>query len=192
MKFLSFDCAIKTLGYTICEIKKINLNELYNENDLNSVLQTLKSLITITHKKTIDISADDDINIIRNLCNYVEKNIYPIIDQSYTVLMELQMNPNQKSKMIEISLMTLFAKYNIKTVGSSLKNKVALTEHGRYYHFAKKYSRKYANKKHCIYNFSIIEKLFTTTNEKSDSHIADSFMQVLGYIIFSTKNSLFL
>jgi hypothetical protein len=91
--------------------------------------------------------------------------------------------------MISSALIALFSSYVVRLIHPSLKNKVYTCEDGKHKHFIKKYSSLYtANKEHSKYNFFIIEKIFSSsiplTNKNDRGHIADSFMQVLGYLLY--------
>jgi len=134
---------------------------------------------------------------IKALAQYVSKRILPLLKKdsttNVTVVIEFQMGHNARARAIAAALVALFAEYNVIIVGPSLKNRVSTCREGMYGNFAQKYSNNYgANKAHAIYNFSVIESVFGTqiplTKPASlRGHIADSFMQVLGHLLYGAS-----
>jgi hypothetical protein len=110
--------------------------------------------------------------------------------EALQVIIEYQMGPNAAARAVAAALVALFAESDTIIVGPTLKNKIAVCEEGRYYHFAEKYATAYgANKAHAQFNFAQVEKAFgsgipATRPAKLRGHIADSFMQVLGHLVF--------
>jgi hypothetical protein len=96
------------------------------------------------------------------------------------------MSHNTQSKVVSIVLLSLFSEYNIHLVNPSLKNKLYFTDNGQYYLFTEKYRNTYdANKQHALYNFMYFEQVFdqdTKLPKKIKGHVADSFMQIFGFI----------
>lgn len=140
--------------------------------------------------------ADKDISTIERLravARYVTGRIRPAIaavpaGERLRVVVEFQMGPNAKARAVAAALVTLFAEEDIIIVGPALKNKIATCEAGRYCYFAERYATSYsANKAHSVFNFAQIEKVFGTSIPESTraqrGHIADSFMQVIGYLV---------
>ena len=133
---------------------------------------------------------------LRALAAYVAGRIRPAIERAgiadgeLCVIIEYQMGPNARARAVAAALVALFATDNVIIVGPSLKNKVSTCDAGRYGVFAQKYSTAYgANKAHAAFNFAHIESVFgtaipTTKPLSRRGHIADSFMQVLGHLIF--------
>ena len=73
-------------------------------------------------------------------------------------------------------------------VGPSLKNRVSVSAEGQYGHFLQRYSNSYgANKAHALFNFAALERVFGSgippTPPTRRGHIADSCMQVLGFVL---------
>jgi len=99
------------------------------------------------------------------------------------------MGPNAKARAVAAALIALFAEEDVIIVGPTLKNKIATCEEGRYCYFAERYKTSYsANKAHAIYNFAKLEETFGTSISPTApaslrGHIADSFMQVIGYLV---------
>jgi len=140
----------------------------------------------------IDNNNINTVDRIKIVSKYVKNDIFPFINDipmdKITILIEFQMSYNTQSKIVSIALLTLFSEYTIHLVNPSLKNKIYFTEEGKYYHFIEKYKNSYdANKKHALYNFKEFERIFDQHIDVSDNlkgHIADSFMQIFGYIMF--------
>jgi hypothetical protein len=142
--------------------------------------------------------ADKDIPTIdrvRAVINYVDTRIRPTLSrliptgQPLNVVVEFQMGPNAPARVISCALLTLFASDNVFLIGPSIKNKVAFSEEGKYCYFAARYSNNYgANKAQVKHNFAEAERIFGTqippTAAAIRGHIADSFMQIIGYELF--------
>jgi hypothetical protein len=158
-------------------------------------------LVRLADGETVDLfpgRADDSIPTverIKGVARYVAERVRPAVErhaagERLRVVVEFQMGPNARARAVAAALIALFAESDTIIVGPSLKNKVATCEAGRYCHFAQKYSTAYsANKAHTIYNFGVIERVFGTSIPETRpaslrGHIADSFMQVLGYLMY--------
>ncbi len=104
-----------------------------------------------------------------------------------TVLVEYQMGPNARARVIAAALVALFHDADVRIVGPSLKNRVAVIPAGRYCYFVEKYKSKYtANKAHTIFNFAQLETAFGTqipATKLSRGHLADAVMQIFGYVV---------
>lgn len=190
-----------------------NLLTLIEQNNNNKTINDkmitmLNKIDTDTKNSIIIISADCvdlfpgrcDKNIttverIKTLADYINSTIFPLIldipKEQIDVFVEFQMSYNTKSKIISIALLSLFNQYELYIVHPTLKNKMFITEEGKFTNFIKKYKNTYtANKKHALYNFKEYERIFNQNVDICDDlkgHIADAFMQVLGYL-FSKKN----
>ena len=136
---------------------------------------------------------------IKALSIYVNDRIRPALAKhgvaKYTVIIEYQMGPNAHARAIAAALVALFATEDVIFVGPSLKNKIRTGSAGLYGNFAKKYSNTYgANKAHAIYNFSVVESAFNSeipvTTAALRGHIADSFMQVLGHLLYGADEKI--
>ena len=159
-------------------------------------------LLRIVDGEMVDLfpgRADKDISTVERLravARYVAGRIRPAVaaavppEERLRVVVEFQMGPNAKARAVAAALVTLFVEDDIIIVGPALKNKVAACEAGRYCYFAERYATPYsANKAHSMFNFSQIEKVFgssipPTTPASLRGHIADSFMQVIGYLVW--------
>lgn len=159
-----------------------------------------KSMIKILCGKTINLveygSDYGTVSRIKSLKKSIDEHVLPAIacipKDELLIVVEYQMGQNSDSRSIMYALVALFADYEIVIVGPSLKNKVSLSKDGKYSVFLKKYKSSYsANKAHAVYNFEHIVRLFTSDigslKKKDISHIADSFMQVVGFVLFGER-----
>jgi hypothetical protein len=163
--------------------------------DLDTETKSYLSLIDGETKDLFPNRPDKSIHTVerlRALSNYVHSRIAPSIEKNVTgpleVVIEFQEGANAKTRIIAPSLATLFIDRKVYFVGPTLKNKIHLSEEGRYCHFAEKYARNYdANKAHVKYNFAILEGLFDTRIPVScplslRGHIGDACMMVIGHL----------
>lgn len=211
--FLGFDCATKTLAYGIISIdleryakRRVVLwllvlkavRGLLSPAELVRLNAETRGFIRIPHGAVTDLfpgrrdASISTVERIRGLAEYVEGTIMPKVAgyPGIEPVVEFQMGPNAPARTIAASLITLFHKYKVFIVGPSLKNKVALCEEGRYCYFIEKYKKAYdANKAHAKFNFAELERLFPSAIPPTKpaalrGHIADSVMQILGYLMF--------
>lgn len=140
----------------------------------------------------------DTIERVKIVSEYTKNEIFPLIKDipidQLSVLVEFQMSHNTQSKVVSIVLLALFSEYELCLVNPSLKNKLYFTEKGRYCYFMEKYKNSYdANKKHALYNFKEFERIFDqklNLSDKLKGHVADSFMQILGHIMYPMNRSI--
>lgn len=165
----------------------------------------IRNCIRIVDGETVDLfkgRADSDIATVervRAVSRYVATRVRPALlaatgGEPYQAIIEYQMGPNARARTVSTALVTLFCDEAVVLVGPSLKNKVAVTPQGRYGLFTEKHLTTYAaNKAHAKYNFTKLEELFGSTiphtSAASRGHIADSFMQILGFLMFVDKNA---
>jgi hypothetical protein len=138
---------------------------------------------------------------IRAVSRYVNQHIIPALSQhippgeGLMVIIEYQMGANAPARAIAAALVAIFAEYNVALVGPSLKNKIHTCEEGRYCYFAERYRRNYdANKAHAKFNFKKLEETFgtaipATRRPSLRGHIADSAMQVLGFLVHGDQEN---
>lgn len=159
----------------------------------------LKSIIYLMDGAVVDFFPnipDNKINTvdrIQKMSNYIKDIVIPKLNDitDIEIFIEFQMGSNHKARMISSALIALFSKYKVRLINPSLKNKVYITEEGKHKHFIKKYTNLYsANKEHAKYNFALIEDIFKSdipqTKKNERGHIADSFMQVLGFLLYGS------
>lgn len=157
-------------------------------------------LLTLADGATVDLfpgRRDSDISTVERLravSRYVRDRVLPAArlhvpeGERMRVIIEYQMGHNARARAVSAALVTLFAEHDVALVGPTLKNKVAVCESGRYANFAERYSTLYgANKAHAKYNFERVEETFGSripamSPPSLRGHVADSFMQVLGFI----------
>ena len=169
-------------------------------DDIHKLDAETRQYINLADGETVDLfpdKYDKDISTVERIkatAKYVKSRIEPSIAKNiktnkYKVIIEFQMGSNAKSRMISSALIALFADYEVILVGPSLKNKVSLRENSRYCYFIENRSTSYnANKAHTKYNFKLLEEVFGTKIPVSSTadrgHIADSVMQVIGYLLY--------
>lgn len=144
---------------------------------------------------------------LRALQAYMVKRVVPVIvekgggefnhnnhnNHNVDVVIEFQEGANAKTRTIGSAVAMLFIGLGyprVYFVGPSLKNKLGLSEAGKYYNFAEKYAKNYdANKAHAKFNFALLESFFGTRIPPTHppalrGHIADACMQCLGHLAY--------
>lgn len=222
--YLGFDCATKTFAFSLSRVdlsgaaairaRALACQELLRrpaseesaarlEAAVAALDRESRDMVRLVDGETVDLfpgRADADIPTVervRAVVAYVRARVLPAlaIAENPCVIVEFQMGPNARARVVSAALVTLFADMEVIIVGPSLKNKVHADEQGMYCHFAKKYARSYdANKAHAKYNFARIEQLFGTEIPAMRpaalrGHIADSFMQVLGHLRYGHEEN---
>jgi hypothetical protein len=191
----NFDYVTKKIGI-LCQIlehpKKINaakykeLALIYEKLDL-----MVRGYIVILAGDVVNLTdKEHTISQIKALSDYCKMHIMPIMRQlppQVNVIIEFQMGQNNDSGLIMIAFAALFIDYNCIIVGPSLKNKIYFSEEGRLSNFISKYSSShYANKAHAAFNFKLILPHITSAirplKNSEVNHMADSFLQIFGYI----------
>ena len=146
--------------------------------------------------------ADADVSTVERiqaLAKYIAARVRPALaaalaiaqpqaTQSPLIVIEYQMGPNARARAIAAALVAFFAAERVVIVGPSLKNRVSVSPEGQYGHFLQRYSNSYgANKAHALFNFAALERVFGSgippTPPARRGHIADSCMQVLGFVL---------
>ncbi len=163
-----------------------------------------RSLVRIADGETVDLFPGvpdkkiKEVPRVQAVARYVAARVRPAMaalippGERYCVLVEFQMAPNAHSPSVAAALVALFAEEDVREVGPSLKNKMALGLTGHYGLFTAKYAKTYdANKAHARHNFALMEAAVGTSIPPSTpelrGHIADSFMQVLGHLCYGEK-----
>lgn len=201
LKCKAIDAIMKRIQILINENKTIEAIVLINSiipkiNELNNQSMFIK----LIDGETIDLfpgRADDTISTVerlRALSRYINSRIKPAIEEipNIKIIVEFQMGHNSKAKSIASAIVALFAEEDVIIVGPSLKNKIYISDEGRYCKFSAKYASSYtANKAHAKFNFLEIERLFGTMIPATKpanlrGHIADSFMQILGHLAYGS------
>lgn len=210
INILSFDCADKSLAVCYLTINYDVLNLLLillKDGELNLLIVKivnilLENIITI-HKikvyNNVKCKNDDNvkgrtiglINSLNKVDCFIEK-LVPKIGQVDLVLVEYQMPMNVKSRTVMSQIMLWYIKKGIRVEapGPSLKNKIYFNKDLTYSKFINRYNTRYvANKNHCKYNFlywlklNNLEHLINDINKKNIDDVADSFMQIFGWLL---------
>lgn len=193
------------------EQEKINQKILEIFENYNTLLKNIINIqnnkIKIKYLEVKDLipgkKLKDTNTVIRttNLYNYLNEVIDPIIKlyekNKLIFLIEYQMGPNDKSRVISSQLLYHFTKYksDIHLVGPSLKNKIIIGNNKNllYSTFIEKYKSNYtANKNHSKANFLEIikilknENLILNINKKNIDDIADSVLMSITWTLINS------
>lgn len=213
MYYLSIDCANKSLAigfYSINNLNnwKINLltilrNKTFNNYEkITESNKLLDSIFDIHFLKVLDITNNQkvkDTSIInRSIClknniSKIKNDILNITGETkLNILIEYQMNANDKSRTVFNQLIYAFSQpnyYNIYIIVPTLKNKIYFKDELKHCRILQRYSKNYtANKVHCKENFLYFLEIFNKLNvvenipKKNIDDVADTFMQLVGYI----------
>jgi len=189
MKFLSFDCATKTLAYCMTDVT-FKGNETFDIQDVKNIDELSFKWIggdvvdLIPNKKDTEIHT---VTRIKALCCFLNEKIK--IDDSYTILIEFQMGSNAKARFIATSIVAFFYKIpNIRMISPTLKNKYRLFTEGGIDSFleGELLGKGKAVKEQTKANFTFAIKKFgfdVKVSKKLLEHISDAFMQTVGYIM---------
>lgn len=172
-----------------------NITKYYNDKMVINYLDVVDLIPNQKVKETTTIMRTSKLHAyLHNLDNIIIKNTY---SNNCIFLIEYQMGPNDKSRVISSQIMYHFTKYTNNTnnqiylVGPSLKNKIVIgNDNSLYANFLEKYQTNYtANKNHSKYNFlqllKYLKKEDLTKNilAKNLDDIADSVLMSLAYIL---------
>lgn len=172
-------------------------------DDINKILdKTIKIHILevsdlIPNKKISETSSVERTRELHAYLSAVDEKIAKVLKKpdELVVLIEYQMNANDKSRTIAAQVMYHFTKYNIPIhyVGPSLKNKLFFKSdlHSNYQNFIERYTTNYAaNKNHTKYLLKILlnklgkasQEMISNIKKKNIDDIADStIMSVAWY-----------
>lgn len=177
--------------------KALTLAECERIRDfMNTTKAMIKSQIHFIDGETVDLvpgkhnSEITPIERIKAFVDYADRRIKPLISPDITVHVEFQMGPNVKSNIIEMAIITYFAKHEIIEINPNIKNNISFPGY-TYNLYLQKYDTSYAaNKSHCLDNFIFAETLFTSSVPKSTramrGHMADCAMQSIAYFAYNT------
>lgn len=192
----------KTIKKTLNE-ELNNLLKKYQEllEFTNSLLCPIEILFVdvkdlIPDKKLKDTNILERTNNLRKYLNEIDKKISElnISEKNLDILIEYQMGPNDKSRVISAQLLYHFSKYstaNIELVGPSLKNSLFFknNEESHYSKFLEKYSTNYsANKAHSKYLFLELLKnigksdIINDIKKKNIDDISDSVLMSIAWL----------
>lgn len=204
--YLGFDPATKTFGFSIVKIDKENIIsqgpniilELLETKNIKKSQKSIRSLFDIIDGDTIDLcpgKSNTSINLVDRIeacATLVKTRIIPQIadikKENLTVVIESQMNPNDKSGIVpNVLISLLYDRANIVMLGASVKNTAHLYSRHHPKEYSKKLSWKTAIKHHTRFTLVDLVKDFNIKSLKNKTnaemgHIGDSFMQILGHI----------
>lgn len=186
--FLSFDCATKTFGFSICFVDLAGIRdalprraaqlaaarELQRRGLPFPRIPGLGGFFRIADGDTVDLApgvpdaALSTVARIRALRAYCETRVDAAVARARAgraaplrVLVEYQMGANAPARQVSAALVALYAKEDVALVAPSLKNAVACSPAGRYSEFAPRFASAYgANKAQAAFNFATLEKAF--------------------------------
>lgn len=194
--------------------KEMLLSSKFNSDDFNNLLKNYVDLLDIVAKKLdekIKIEFLEVVDLIpgkklkettiiertKNLQIYLT-NLDKLLPKTPLIfLVEYQMGPNDKSRVISSQILYHFSKFCINNnnaihlIGPSLKNKIIIGGiDSKYSIFLEKYKTNYtANKAHAKYNFLKLitflkkETLIKDIKAKNIDDIADSVLMSLAYLL---------
>ncbi len=133
---------------------------------------------------------------VKALNAYLGARVDPVIDaiceahgkEDFMVLVEYQIGAH--SHTIADAILSRYHDRDIRVVGPSLKNKIHFTPELAYRHFVPRYAQLYtANKAHTKKNVQYYaekweHELLLSMRAGKLGHVADSIMQVLGYLAY--------
>lgn len=217
MYFLSIDVANKSLAISFLEYTKINniINnyKISNISDLININSSLNNIIKYHICEVIDLLPNKKVrncNILErsnalkeyliNLKLRIEEYITNLNISKIILLIENQPSFNDKSRTAFNQIIYAFSKndiYKIKVMNPMYKNFIYFSQDLKHYNFIKKYANNYlANKNHTKENFLYFLEKFNMKDKikkikkKNYDDIADSFMQIFGYIFIIKKNNI--
>ena len=160
------------------------------DNSLNIVYVNVFDLIP--NIKIKDSTLLDRTISLKKILNNLDDIINTYNDKLELVLIEYQMNLNDKSRDISGKIMYHYCNNitnNIKLIGPSLKQKISFNEKLHYNHYIQRYNSLYrANKKHSADNFLHWINLFNKNDlikhikNKNIDDAADSFIMIYAYL----------
>ena len=210
MYYLSFDVANKSLAVSLIYFNNNYKNDIYkNINSINDLIELNKKINNII--KYIYYNVEDlipgkkvkETGILErssSLKNYLYKikeivNILKVeecVEKIY-LLIEYQLSSNYNANAIYNQIIYEFSNdiYEITVMNPSYKNKVYFNKDLKHSNFIQKYNNNYiANKNHTKANFLYfikhfnIEHVIKNVKAKNIDDLADSFLQIFGFIQF--------
>ena len=194
--YLSIDCANKSLAIGLYSIvsnfKECITNPNKNELDNYIKINFIKVIDLIPDKKLKDTNIYDKSKSLKiNLDKINKEIITAIADQPFELLIEYQMNVNDKSRCIYSQIIYEYIdKCTIHTMPPSKKNILYMNKQLMYGEIMNNSNSNYlCNKNHSKYNFVYYLLVFNkldllkSIKKKNYDDIADTFMQCLAHII---------
>lgn len=176
---ISIDVATKSLAIGIYEV------DTNNENIDKKIIPIHLNVYDLTKNYNDKMSIGQKAFELKKILN----NLDAFLSQNTKVLIEYQMNANQKSNAIYNMLVYHYCNYEIITMKPALKNQIFLRDDLTLSRFLAYANNNYqANKNHSKFNFLYFIHLFKHENlikhikNKNLDDIADTFMQMCAYI----------
>ena len=159
-----------------------------NITELNKLSDCINNLIQIRDGEVVNLTPQDNTALARIsiIVNYLNSLHF----EPTHVIIEYQMSANHKMNVVSTMLMTYFTitmpAIKIIVINPGYKNKISFGIELDYSAYSSKYATSYtANKKHTLDNYMWWITHFPSNiryfDPKLNGHIADSFMQVLGW-----------
>jgi hypothetical protein len=212
MWYLSFDCANKSLAiglYSISNTFKSDIKsyiQLYKsgvytdqfKEDIQNLIQLafVDVLDIIPTQKVKDTNIIDRTRALKKALEYINEKIRNHTKENtdkIQVCIEYQMNVNDKSRTVYNQLLYEYADkdtYNLIIMKPLLKNTIYLKESLKYCYIIEKYNSTYrCNKQHSKLNFLHfihvfqLEEKIKHIQKKNLDDVADTFMQVIAYLL---------
>lgn len=210
MYYLSFDVATKSLATSLLKINdyKNNIRNIKIEsiNDLKMFETKLDNTIEYVYYNVEDLIPGKklkDTEIIErtnNLKKYLKKvnNVINILRERDTIekiylLIEYQLSSNYNANAIYNQIIYEFCDniFEIHIINPAYKNRIYFSKELQHSRFIQKYSNNYiANKNHTKENFLFFLRIFKleyvidNIKKKNIDDLADSFLQIFGFIKF--------
>lgn len=206
MYYLSFDCANKSLAIGLYFIQpgKSGGRSLitFDSDDKNLLNDISTNHINILYLKVIDLIPNQKLkevdllirsNALKKALVALNYEVLDLIKFPINVVVEYQMNINDKSKTIYNQIIYEYSnndRYNVIIIKPIAKNTIHLSNELKYCNLIQKYKNSYTcNKVHAKLNFlyfiknnNLSDKIKNIKKSNLDD-IADTFMQVLAYVI---------
>lgn len=214
---ISIDVGSFTMGYVVYSDK---LDELYKTTNLMPDIHNNKFISWFENiflkYEVVNIFGMDEIynnekiyidNTIGKLymtMKFMKNKLSNYLPLTKTIIIENQMESNSKTNVIFDAIISYilinFPDIFIVIINPTFKNKLHITELGKYCYFIEKHSAYTANKNHTKFNFTyLINKLneYNKSNnkelynvDKNIGHVADAFFQMLYYIVSDNKKEI--
>ena len=211
--------AISFLEYNNITSKNINLKKIINNsnisnikdlinlnNNLNTIIKyyICEVIDLLPNKKVKNCNIIERTNALKEYLTNLKIRMNDYINNfkisKIILLIENQPSFNDKSRTAFNQIIYAFSKndiYKIKVMNPMYKNFIYFSQDLKHYNFIKKYSNNYlANKNHTKENFLYFMEKFNMKDKikkikkKNYDDIADSFMQIFGYIFIIKKNNI--
>lgn len=176
---ISIDVATKSLAIGVYTV---NLKE---QNVDSRIIPVSMCVYDLTKNIKTEVTIRDKAAELKNVLTSLDH----LLPDDTTVLIEYQMNANQKSNAIYNMIIYHYCKYEIVIMKPALKNQITLRDDLPLARFLGLASNNYqANKNHSKFNFLYFIHLFEHKDKiahiknKNLDDIADTFMQMCAYL----------